>query len=70
MSSIKDWYYGYSQDEYDTAKKNIIFLEDKLNNIKKFYYEFTSNTNKDEEHERMMRLEMSIKCIKYYYGIN
>lgn len=66
--SLTDWYYGYTQEEYDTAKKNVDFLEDKLNNIKKYYYEFTE-TNKEAEHIKMVRLEMSIKCIKYYYKL-
>ena len=69
MSSIKDQYYGYSQEEYDNAILNINFLDDKLNNLKKYYYEF-SEVNKENEHKKMLRLEMSIKCIKYYYGIN
>lgn len=66
--SLSTWYYGFTEDEYIRAKQNLDFLNDKLSKINKYYYEYV-NTDKEQEYEKIMRLEMCIKCIKYYYNI-
>ena len=57
------WYY-FSQDDIDYANDTINFLESKIKKINE-----CDNISEDIKTQKIKRINLSINCIKYYYGI-
>jgi hypothetical protein len=57
-------YNWYNKEEYDNAENLIGFLNDKISEING-----KTDLDKEIKKEKISKLEISIKCIKYTYGI-
>tara|TARA_Y100000401_G_C8240105_1_gene182608 strand:- start:202 stop:387 length:186 start_codon:yes stop_codon:yes gene_type:complete len=59
---LYNWYY-YSDEDIYYCNEVVNYLEDRLNKIK------NSKDLEEQKNIKIKRLELSIKCIKYYHNL-
>jgi hypothetical protein len=61
--------WGISSEEYDDANATLGFIKDKLASLDELLKDNLTDDVKKTEEEKRKRLQISKKCIMYYYGI-